>query len=84
MRYKICLIISFCLIFSHNFNLYGEQYFKVARVIDGDILEIEKIGKVRLIGVDTPEILHPTKPVQFLAKKGQKTRIFVTQSLHGR
>ena len=36
---------------------------KVVRVIDGDTLEVQfngKTEKVRLIGVDTPETVHPT------------------------
>jgi endonuclease YncB( thermonuclease family) len=36
---------------------------KVRRVIDGDTLEIDYAGKterVRLIGVDTPETVHPS------------------------
>ena len=40
---------------------------KVVRTIDGDTIEVELNGmkeKVRLIGVDTPETHHPTKPVQ--------------------
>ena len=35
----------------------------VVRVIDGDTIEIEGKKTVRYIGIDTPEIHHPTKPV---------------------
>jgi micrococcal nuclease len=35
------------------------QKAKVARVVDGDTFEIEGGRKVRLIGVDTPESVHP-------------------------
>ena len=41
--------------------------FSVQRIIDGDTVEIQYNGnptKVRLIGVDTPETVHPTKPVE--------------------
>jgi endonuclease YncB( thermonuclease family) len=41
--------------------------FKVLRAIDGDTIEVEQDGKpvkVRLIGVDTPETVHPSKPVR--------------------
>lgn len=37
---------------------------KVTRVVDGDTIEVDlngKVEKVRLIGVDTPETVHPTK-----------------------
>lgn len=39
----------------------------VLRVVDGDTIEVMYQGKkesVRLIGVDTPETVHPSKPVQ--------------------
>lgn len=41
--------------------------YAVVRVVDGDTLVIkkdEKDVKVRLIGVDTPEVVDPRKPVQ--------------------
>ena len=37
---------------------------KVIRVIDGDTIEIENGQKVRYIGIDTPEIHNPKKPIQ--------------------
>ena len=40
---------------------------RVTRVVDGDTLEVDLAGhdeKVRLLGIDTPETHHPTKPVQ--------------------
>jgi micrococcal nuclease len=39
----------------------------VVTVIDGDTLEVRIAGRherVRLIGIDTPETVHPTKPVE--------------------
>lgn len=38
--------------------------YKVARVIDGDTIEIEGGERVRYIGIDTPETVDPRKPVQ--------------------
>ncbi|MFC1509843.1 thermonuclease family protein, partial [Candidatus Omnitrophota bacterium] len=41
--------------------------YPVTRVIDGDTLEVSINGqteKVRLIGIDTPESVHPSKPVE--------------------
>lgn len=35
----------------------------VTRVVDGDTVEIEGGQKVRYIGIDTPETVHPSKPV---------------------
>lgn len=36
----------------------------IVRVVDGDTLVLAGNERVRLIGVDTPETKHPTKPVQ--------------------
>jgi len=35
----------------------------VTKVIDGDTIEIEGGQKVRYIGIDTPETVHPSEPV---------------------
>lgn len=37
---------------------------KVIRVVDGDTIELESGQKVRYIGINTPETVHPTKPVE--------------------
>jgi micrococcal nuclease len=42
----------------------GASAQQITRVIDGDTIEVEGIGAVRLIGVDTPETVHPTRPVE--------------------
>ena len=36
----------------------------VTRVIDGDTIQVETSETVRYIGIDTPEIVHPDKPVE--------------------
>jgi len=41
----------------------------VARVVDGDTLVLDGGEKVRLIGVDTPETVHPNKPVERFGKE---------------
>jgi micrococcal nuclease len=60
----------------------GIYYVRVLRVVDGDTLEVAFDGatkeKVRLIGVDTPETVHPKKPVQFYGKEASN---FTKQSL---
>lgn len=57
-------------------NLFSERtlHATVSRVIDGDTLEVvfdteptpdgTTIATVRLIGIDAPESVHPTKPVE--------------------
>jgi micrococcal nuclease len=41
----------------------------VTAVIDGDTIEIEGGARVRYIGIDTPETVHPTKAVQCFGKE---------------
>jgi len=48
------------------------HFAKVVRVIDGDTIEIEGDEKVRYIGMDTPELHHPNKPVQYFAEEAFK------------
>lgn len=43
-----------------------EAGFRVSRVVDGDTVWVARNGvtvKVRLIGIDTPETVHPSEPV---------------------
>jgi micrococcal nuclease len=47
----------------------GDEFVLVARVIDGDTLELASGVKLRLIGVDTPETVHPQKPVEAFGKE---------------
>ncbi len=45
----------------------GQELFKVIKVIDGDTLVAEINGQnetIRLIGIDTPESVHPTEQVE--------------------
>jgi len=57
----------------------------VKRVVDGDTFWVEdgteKGMKVRLIGVDTPETVHPQKPVEFYGKEASD---FVKKMLEGK
>ena len=41
----------------------------VERVVDGDTLLLQSGERVRLIGVDTPEIKHPKKPVEYFSRE---------------
>lgn len=46
--------------------------YQVLKVVDGDTVKINYNGKatnVRLIGVDTPETVHPNKPVEAYGKE---------------
>lgn len=57
---------------------------KIISVIDGDTVEVEIDGdlhKVRLIGIDTPETKHPSKPVECFGHEASK---FLTDLVGGK
>jgi len=47
----------------------NKSYYLCTRVIDGDTIVIGETEKVRLIGIDTPEAVHPNKPVEYFGKE---------------
>jgi endonuclease YncB( thermonuclease family) len=50
-------------------------YYPVVKVIDGDTLSIDKDGEnttLRLIGLDTPETVHPSKPMECFGKEASE------------
>lgn len=54
---------------------FAQEYFLCTRVVDGDTIVVEIEGKqekVRLIGVDTPETVHPSKPVEYFGKEASE------------
>lgn len=56
----------------------------VNRVVDGDTFEVtwdDKTEKIRLIGIDTPETVHPNKPVQ---EGGKEASNFSKEQLTGK
>lgn len=53
-------------------NIVVDLQGRCIRVVDGDTIVVdlgERREKVRLIGVDTPETVHPAKPVEYFAKE---------------
>lgn len=55
-----------------------EQIFKIVNVVDGDTVKLEGGEVVRYIGIDAPETVHPSKPVQCFGKEaGEKNRELV-------
>src|ERR671939_1760075 len=42
---------------------------RVVRVADGDTVDVSPGGRIRLIGIDTPEIVDPRKPVQCFGRE---------------
>ncbi|MBV9159434.1 MAG: thermonuclease family protein [Candidatus Kaiserbacteria bacterium] len=48
------------------------DWYPVVKVVDGDTIDVSKDGKtvrIRLIGLDTPEVVDPRKPVQCFGKE---------------
>jgi len=67
-----CSYLFLFLITLSVINTYASDFRTVKRVIDGDTIVLEYGERVRLIGVDTPETVHPNKPVQFFGKEASK------------
>jgi len=56
-------------------NFEDTSAYKVVRIVDGDTVVLLMDGKetkVRLIGVDTPETVHPAKPVELYGKEASR------------
>ena len=64
-------------------NTSRDTAYQVLKVVDGDTIKIECEGKsetVRLIGVDTPETVHPNKPIE---QFGPEASAFLKNLLKG-
>jgi micrococcal nuclease len=62
----------------------ADQEYRVVQVFDGDTIVVEHGGArqtIRLLGVDTPETHHPTKPVQCY---GPEASAYTSRRLFGR
>lgn len=62
----------------------AQDFYLCTRVVDGDTIVVEIDGKqekVRLIGVDTPETVHPNKPVQYFGKEASE---FTKRTVEGK
>lgn len=55
--------------------------YKCVKVIDGDTIIVEKAGKVRLLGVNAPEIKDTHRGVQ---RFGMESTMFTEQNLLGK
>lgn len=68
----------------------------VTRVVDGDTIYVafaNRVEQIRLIGVDTPETVHPTKPVECWGPQASQqtktwlpkgTTVYVTRDVEAR
>ena len=55
--------------------------YKVIRVVDGDTVVLEQLGRVGLIGVDTRETVDPRRPVEAF---GKEASAFLAELLRGK
>lgn len=70
MKKKIILILS---IFFLGINcIYAKETVKFSKCVDGDTIKIlldNKEYTVRMLAVDTPESVHPTKGIEYYGKE---------------
>ncbi len=76
--HKILLIIVSAFIFT--LPAFAESAI-VERVVDGDTLKLSNGKKIRLLAVDTPETVHPLKPVQCY---GPEAKEFTKHEIEGK
>ena len=56
----------------------GDYAVLAIRVIDGDTIEIQGGDRVRYLGIDAPETVHPSKPVEYFGREAtEKNRELV-------
>lgn len=70
---KICFILILFLI-SINY-VYAKEKVTFYKCVDGDTIKVLVSGKektVRMLAVDTPESVHPTKGVEYYGKEASK------------
>ncbi len=69
---RLRIFIVCCVLISFTVALSAQETYRCIRVVDGDTIIVEIDGKkerIRLIGVDTPETVHPKKPVEHYGKE---------------
>ncbi len=79
-----CCILSLILLFVMHCALAAQDHVICTRVVDGDTIVVDiggKEEKIRLLGVDTPETVHPSKPVEYF---GKEASAFTKQMVEGK
>jgi micrococcal nuclease len=81
LRILVAVALSLLVSCSSGATTENEVLITVLKVIDGDTVDIDIKGnteRVRLIGVNTPETKHPTKPIECF---GPEASAYLTQLL---
>jgi micrococcal nuclease len=81
LRNLVAVALSLLVSCSSGATTENEVLITVLKVIDGDTVDIDIKGnteRVRLIGVNTPETKHPTKPIECF---GPEASAYLTQLL---
>lgn len=76
-----CLTLVASLAHSIPLEAQSAPDYLVTRVVDGDTVILEQIGRVRLIGVNTPETVDPRRAVE---RFGKESSLFLKRLLEGR
>ena len=61
----LIIIFGYVLIFNNS-----SEYYQVVKIVDGDTIDVKMYDntvRVRLIGIDTPELVDPRRPVECFA-----------------
>ncbi|MCX7955681.1 MAG: thermonuclease family protein [Patescibacteria group bacterium] len=56
-------------------RIQNQTFYLISKVVDGDTIEIEidgKIQRIRVIGINTPEVIDPRKPVECFGKEASE------------
>lgn len=81
LRILVAVGLSLLVSCSSGATTKNEVLITILKVVDGDTVDIEIDGhteRVRLIGVNTPETKHPTKPIECF---GPEASAYLTQLL---
>jgi len=81
LRNLVVIGLSLLVSCSSGATTENEVLITILKVVDGDTVDIEIDGhteRVRLIGVNTPETKHPTKPIECF---GPEASAYLTQLL---
>lgn len=72
VQIALVLIVVFLATFLGETEVVYDDVMRVSRVVDGDTVHVElngEVTKVRLLGIDTPETVHPQKPVECFGRE---------------